>query len=134
MHIWYAPRALPVQCTSPIPTVNLLSNVQSHNPITPQQSPSIVNLPVPLRLPLRGVRGHLAPLRPQSLVLAQVSVEVRLLTEAAVAEGAAEGPLALVDVAHVALQVRRDGERTLAVLATVRLLAGVRAQVTRQVG
>ena len=39
-----------------------------------------------------------------------------------------------MDVADVALEVGRDAELSLAVLALVRLFAGVRAKVTRQIG
>ena len=39
----------------------------------------------------------------------------------------------VVNVTHVSLQVRRDGERAIAVLALVRLFARVRPQVARQI-
>ena len=68
------------------------------------------------------------------LVLLEVSVEVGLLAEAALAEMAAEGLLLVVDVAHVALEVGADAEAALAVGALVRLLAGVRPQMPREVG
>ena len=67
-------------------------------------------------------------------MLLEVAVQVGLLAEGAVAERAPEGLLLVVDVAHVALQVGRDAERPLAVLALVRLLARVRAQVAREIG
>ena len=67
-------------------------------------------------------------------VLSQVSIQVGLLTEAAIAHRTPEGLLLLVDVADVTLQVGRDTEGAFAVLALVRLFARVRAQVARQVG
>ena len=67
-------------------------------------------------------------------MLLKVAVQVGLLAEAAVAQRTFEGFLLVVDVAHVALQVGRDGEGTLAVFALVGLFPGVRAQVARQVG
>jgi len=50
-----------------------------------------------------------------------VTVEVRLLTEAAFAEGALEGAFLVVNVAHVTLEVGRDAEASSTVLAFVRL-------------
>ncbi len=67
-------------------------------------------------------------------MFAEVSVQVGLLAKASVAERTAVGLLLVVDVAHVALEVRGDGEGPLAVLAPVRLLARVGAQVSGQVG
>ena len=74
----------------------------------------------------RGVRA--------GLVLLEVPVQVGLLPEAAVAERALEGLLLVVDVPHVPLEVGRDGEGPLAVLALVRLLPGVRPQVAGEIG
>lgn len=51
------------------------------------------------------------------LVLLDVAVEVGLLAEAAVALLALERLLLVVDIPHVALQVRADRERAVAVLA-----------------
>lgn len=66
-------------------------------------------------------------------VLLEVPIEVRLLTETAFAEGALEGAFLVVDVSHVALQVARYAEGTLAVFALVGLFAGMCPQVTREV-
>jgi len=63
-----------------------------------------------------------------------VPVQIGLLTETAVAQWAPEGFLLVVDVAHVTLQIGRDGKGSVAVLALVRLFARVRAQVARQIG
>ena len=67
-------------------------------------------------------------------MLPQVSVEVRLLAEAALAQRAAERALPVVNVADVALEIGRYREGPLAVLAAVWLLARVRSQVASQVG
>ena len=45
-----------------------------------------------------------------------------------------EGFLLVVDIADMSLQIGRDGEGAVAVLALVRLLAGVRSKVAGQVG
>lgn len=50
------------------------------------------------------------------LVLLEVTVQVGLLAEAAVAQVTLEGLLLVVDVADVALQVGGDAERAVAVL------------------
>ena len=68
------------------------------------------------------------------LVLLEVSVQVGLLTEAPVAKRTLERLLLVVDVPDVPLEIGRDGEGPLAVLALVRLLAGVRSKVAGQVG
>lgn len=68
-----------------------------------------------------------------SLVFPDVTVEVRLLAETAIAERAAEWSLPVVDVADVALEVRRDAETAPTVPTPVRLLTCVRPQVTGQV-
>lgn len=60
-----------------------------------------------------------------ALVFARVALEVRGLSEALAAHAAHVRALLLVDVSHVALQVRRDAERARAVAAAVRLLACV---------
>lgn len=69
-----------------------------------------------------------------AVMFLDVAVEVRLLAEASVALRAAERTLAVVDVAHVTLQVGRYAETPSAVLAAIRLFAGVRAQVSGEVG
>ena len=66
-------------------------------------------------------------------MLHKMPVKVGLLTEAAFADVALEGFLFVVDVANVSLQVTRDGERSFAVLAFVRLLSGVSAKVPRKI-
>lgn len=50
------------------------------------------------------------------LVLLEVTVQVGLLAEAAVAQVTLEGLLLVVDVADVALQIGGDAERAVAVL------------------
>lgn len=67
-------------------------------------------------------------------MLFQVAVEISLLAEAALAHGALEGPLLVMNVPHVALEVAGYAEAALAVLALVGLFAGVSTKVTRQVG
>lgn len=71
--------------------------------------------------------------RPVSVVFLQVSVQVRLLAETSFAQRALEWFFLVVDVPHVTLEVAGDAEASLAVLALVRLFAGVRPQVPRQV-
>ena len=56
------------------------------------------------------------------LVLLQVSVQVGLLSKAAVTKRTLERLLLVVDVPHVALKVGGDGEAALTILALVRLL------------
>ena len=64
----------------------------------------------------------------------QMPLKISLLAEAAFAQRTLERLLFIVDIAHMALQIGGDGERSLAVLALVWLLARVCAQVARQVG
>jgi len=67
------------------------------------------------------------------LVLLEMAVEVGLLAETSLAQRARERTLAVVDVADMTLQVRRDAKRTLTVAAAVRLFTRVSSQVTGQV-
>ena len=60
----------------------------------------------------------------------EVPVQVGLLSKAPVAEGAPVGLLLVVNVPHMALQVGRDGEGTLAAVAFVRLFTGVGSVIT----
>ena len=62
----------------------------------------------------------------------EVPVQVGLLSEAPVAVGAPVGLLLVVNVPHVALQVGRDGEGTLAAVAFVRLFTGVGSVITEK--
>ncbi len=71
---------------------------------------------------------------PVTVVLLQMTIEVGLLAEATLAEGALVRLLLVVNVPHVTLEVRRDAEAPLAVLALVGLLASVGPQVASQVG
>lgn len=80
-------------------------------------------------------RPHLVEYRRRvRVVLFQMPIKVGLLSEAPLAQGTLEGFLLIMNVPHVTLQVARDAERPLAILALVRLLARVRAQVPREVG
>lgn len=80
-------------------------------------------------------RSHLVEYRrPICIVLLQVSVQIGLLPETPFAQGAFERFLLVVNIPHVALQIARDAEAPLAVLALVRLLARVSPQVPRQIG
>lgn len=54
------------------------------------------------------------------LVLLEVTVQVGLLTKAAVTQVALEGLLLVVDVANVALQVGRNAEGTVTVFTPAR--------------
>ena len=63
----------------------------------------------------------------------EVPVQVGLLSEAPVAEGAPVGLLLVVNVPHMALQVGRDGEGTLAAVAFVRLFTGVGSVITEKI-
>ena len=60
-------------------------------------------------------------------------IQVRLLAKTALAEGTLERLLLIVDVAHVTLQVTRDAEAALAVLAFVGLFTRVGPQVPRKI-
>lgn len=72
--------------------------------------------------------------RPVSVVLLQVSVQIGLLPETPFAQRTLERFLLVVDVPDVALQVARDAEAPLAVLALVRLFTGMSPEVPRQIG
>ncbi len=67
-------------------------------------------------------------------MLLDVPVQVCLLPKTSVADRTLERLLLVVDVPNVSLEVGGDAERTLAVLTLVRLLSGVCAQVTGQIG
>jgi len=54
-----------------------------------------------------------------------VPIEIRLLAKGSVAEFTAKGTLLVVDIPHVALQVRGNTKGPIAVFAGIRLLAGV---------
>lgn len=77
----------------------------------------------------RGASCFGAGRRLRVAVFLQVSVEVCLLAEAAVAKAALERSLLVVDVAYMSLQVARNAEGTRAEAAFIGLLAGVGSQV-----
>jgi len=62
---------------------------------------------------------------PGAVVLLEMSIEVGLLSEAAVAQSTAERTLSVVDVPHVALKVGRDAETAPTVFAPVWLFTRV---------
>ena len=66
-------------------------------------------------------------------MLFEMSIEIGLLPETSVTEWTAKRTLSVVNITYVSLQVGRDTETALAVLATVWLLTCVSAQVTGQV-
>lgn len=84
-------------------------------------------LPVVSRANFIKYRGSI------SVVLFEMSVQVRLLTEASLAKRTLERLLLVVDVPDVSLEVAGDAEGPLAVLALVGLLPGVGSQVPGQV-
>jgi len=63
-----------------------------------------------------------------------MSVQIGLLAEASLAERTLEWSLLVVDVPDVPLQVTRNAEGSLAILAFVRLLPGMRPQVPCEIG
>lgn len=63
----------------------------------------------------------------------QMSVQIGLLPETAVAQRTPERFLLVVNIANVPLQIRRDGEGAIAVFALVRLFARVSPQMAGQV-
>jgi len=63
-----------------------------------------------------------------------MSIEIRLLAKGSVAQFAAKGTLLVVDIPHVALQVRGNTKGPIAVFAGIRLLAGVGPQMPCQIG
>lgn len=64
-------------------------------------------------------------------MLLEMSIEIRLLAEASLAQGALEGSLLVVDVPDVTLQIAGYTERSFAVFTLVGLFTGVGAQVSR---
>lgn len=61
------------------------------------------------------------------LVFLKVSVQIRLLSETPLAQGTLERSLLVVYIPNVPLQIARYAERSLAIFALVRLLAGMGA-------
>lgn len=96
------------------------------------EGPDLLEVLLAVRHPAGA--GRVAEVVALRLVLLHVPIEIRLLAEGPVAELTPEGALLVVDVPHVALQVRRDAERPVAVLARIRLLPGVGPQMARQIG
>lgn len=78
-----------------------------------------------------GARG--ADGRFGASVFLDVTIEVRLLAKAALAQRAPEGLLLVVNVADVSLEIGRDAEAASTVLTPVWLLPGMRSQVARQI-
>jgi len=76
----------------------------------------------------QGTQGHRI-----RLVLLEVPVQIRLLAKASLAYLTLEGSLLVVDIPHMALQIRGYAKGTFAVFAFVGLLARVRSQMPRQV-
>lgn len=63
----------------------------------------------------------------------EVTIKVCLLPEATLAECTLEGTLLVVNVPHMTLEIAGYAEGTFAVLALVRLLAGVRPKMAGKV-